>query len=136
MIQYLESLPLHRIVKSLGGPPRNAVAFTGYPRQHPSEKGKIILVHDPVGFNPTVLEFSLEDVLYAEEGHSQVTETGEGVPLVTLWMRRGAPGMILEPFEVDEPLRFVNRRQDLRERFFPGVPGTEETGPEAVRTSP
>ncbi|MDR2480345.1 MAG: hypothetical protein LBD48_13695 [Treponema sp.] len=115
---YLETLPLSGIAKYSGGQPKNAIPFSGYPRQHPSEKDKLILVYDPLGPAPTVMEFRLDDLLFVEEVPQAVTENGEGIPLVRLWIRRGARGVILEPFEVNEPLEFVNKAQDLRDRFL------------------
>jgi inorganic pyrophosphatase len=115
---YLETLPFSGIAKYTEGPPKNAFPFTGYPRQHPSDKGKLILVYDPLGLNPTVLEFRIEDVLHVEDVHSAVTQNGEGVPLVKLWVRKGAHGVILEPFEVEDPVRFANKQEELRNRFL------------------
>lgn len=115
---YLETLPLSGIAKYSGGQPRDALPFSGYPRQHPSEKDKLLLVHDPLGPSPTVLEFRLDDLLFVEDIPQAVTESGEGVPLVKLWIRQGAHGVILEPFEVSEPLQFANKVQDLRNRFL------------------
>jgi hypothetical protein len=120
---YLEALPLNKIAKYSGGPPKNAVPFTGYPRQHPSEKNKLILIYDPLGLQPLVLEFKIDDVLHVEEVHSAVTESGEGVPLVKLWVRKGAHGVMLEPFEVEEPLEFAKKYGGLRERFLKLRPG-------------
>jgi hypothetical protein len=115
---YLESLPLNEITKYTESPPKNGIPFAGYAQPHPAEKGKLILVYDPLGANPTVMEFKLEDVLYIEEVHSAVTETGEGVPLIRLWIRRGAHGFILEPFEVDEPIKFIQKSREFREAFL------------------
>ena len=114
---YLESLPINKIAKYSDGPPKNALPFTGYPQQHPAEKNKLILIYDPLGKSPAVLEFKLDDILYIEEVSQAVTEQGEGVPQVKLWIRRGAHGMFLEPFEVDESVRFMEVRQELKERF-------------------
>jgi hypothetical protein len=97
---YLEALPLNKIVKYQDQPSKDGVPFMGFTRQHPLEKNKLILVSDPLGEKPRILEFKIEDVLHAEEAPQVVTESGEGVPLVKLWIRRGARGMILEPFEV------------------------------------
>jgi len=99
-ISYLELLPLSSITKYAKGHPKDGVPFKGYPRVHPSDKGKLILVNDPLGTEPTVLEFKLEDILFVEETPSAVTEAGEGVPLVKLWIKKGAVGVKLEPFEV------------------------------------
>ncbi|MDR3247916.1 MAG: hypothetical protein LBT39_03930 [Treponema sp.] len=115
---YLEALPLSEIAKYTEGPPKDGVPFTGYPRQHPSEKGKLILIYDPLGANPSILEFKLEDVLHVEELHSAVTQAGEGVPLVKLWVRKGAHGVIMEPFQVSDPVQFANKQEELRERFL------------------
>jgi len=115
---YLESLPLNKIARYSGGPPKNSVPFTGYPQQHPTDKTKLILVYDPLGKNPAVLEFKLDDILYVEDFPQVVTENGEGIPMVKLWIRKGARGMLLEPFEVDESLKFLKTRVDQKERFM------------------
>jgi len=100
MSNYLETLPLSGIAKYTGTPPKDALPFTGYPRQHPAEKDKLLLAYDPLGPAPKLMEFKLEDILFVEDIPSAVTEDGEGVLLVKLWVRRGAHGVILEPFEV------------------------------------
>ena len=112
----LEFLPLNEIAKYGEGPPKNSIPFTGYP-QH-GEKNKLILVYDPLGANPLVMEFKLDDILYVEEVHSAVTEAGEGVPLIKLWIRRGAHGVILEPFEVDNPIKFIQKSSEFRKTFL------------------
>jgi hypothetical protein len=99
-INYLETLPLSSITKYAKGHPSDGVPFTGCSRVHPSDKGKLILVKDPLGNEPKVVEFNLEDILFVEELPSAVTEAGESVPMVKLWVQRGAVGVILEPFEV------------------------------------
>ncbi|MDR2402574.1 MAG: hypothetical protein LBD78_00925 [Spirochaetaceae bacterium] len=108
-ISYLESIPLSYIAKYHGGIPKGTVPFSGFIRKHPSERNKLLLVYDPLGNNPRIMEFKIEDILHAEEIHSAVTESGEGVPLVKLWIRKGAHGVILEPFEVNDPLQFSAR---------------------------
>ena len=117
---FLESLPLNEIARYSKGPPKNGVPFIGYPRQHPAEKDKVILIHDPLGANPMVMEFRLEDLLFIEDVHSAVTETGEGVPLMNLWIRRGSRALLLEPFEVDEPIRFIQKTREFRDKFLKG----------------
>jgi hypothetical protein len=119
---FLEMLPLSSIAKYAGGQVKDGLPFTGYPRQHPSEKNKLILVNDPLGSGPTVLEFKLDDVLFVEEIPQAVTEAGEVAPLVKLWIRRGAHGVILEPFEVNDPVQFANKARDIRERFLQNRP--------------
>jgi len=106
---YLEYLPLNKIAKYSGNPPKDGVPFAGYPQQHPTEKSKLILVYDPLGKNTAVLEFKVDDILFVEDVPQAVTEKGEGIPLVKIWMRRGARGMLLEPFEVDDFQKFSER---------------------------
>lgn len=115
---YLESLPINKIAKYPDGPPKNGVPFTGYPQQHRTEKNKLILIYDPLGNNPAILEFKLDDILHVEEVHSAVTEKGEGVPLIKLWIRRGARAILLEPFEVDDSVSFPEVRREQKERFM------------------
>ena len=99
-MNYLELLPLSAVAKYSKGRSKGGVPFEGYPRAHPSDKSKLILVSDPLGDEPTVLEFNLEDVLFVEEIPSAVTEEGEGVLLAKLWIQKGSVGVKLEPFEV------------------------------------
>ena len=106
---YLESLPINKITKYSGGHEKSAVPFVGYPKQHPTEKNKIILIYEPLGNNPAVLEFKLDDITRIEEVSQAVTEQGEGIPQIKLWVRRGAHGMFMEPFEVSEPAQFKER---------------------------
>ncbi|MDR2374810.1 MAG: hypothetical protein LBD96_00045 [Treponema sp.] len=114
---YLETLPLSEIATYTKGPPKDGIPFTGYLRQHPSEKGKLLLIYDPLGTSPSILEFKIEDVVHIDELHSAVNQAGEGVPLVKLWIRRGAHGVIMEPFQVSDPVQFADKREELRERF-------------------
>jgi hypothetical protein len=114
ILSYLETLPLSEVTKYAGGVPKDGVPFTGYPRQHPSEKNKFILLYDPLGDSPTVVEFKIEDILYMENVPSAVTENGEGVPLAKVWIRRRSRGVILEPFEVEDPVNFVNKTTEIR----------------------
>jgi hypothetical protein len=111
-------LPLSGIAKYAKGQSKDGIPFTGYPRVHPSEKNKLILVYDPLGAEPIALEFKLEDILFVEEVPSAVTEAGEGVPMVKLWVRRGAVGMILEPFEVNENIQLAGKVRAIKERIL------------------
>ena len=117
-MNYLEMLPLSSIAKYAKGHPKDGVSFSGYPRAHPSDKSKLILVNDPLGNEPAVLEFKLDDIIFVEEVPSAVTEAGEGVPLVKLWIQRGAVGVILEPFEVNDQIQFAGKVRAIKERIL------------------
>lgn len=123
-MNYLEMLPLSGITKYAKGQPNDGVPFTGYPRVHPSDKGALILVNDPLGDEPTVVEFKLDDILFVEEVPSAVTEAGEGVPMVKLWIKRGAIGVILEPFEVNDTVQFAGKVRAIKERILQSQPRT------------
>lgn len=114
----LESLPVYELTKRTEAPPQNAVPFSGHPRKHPLEKQKLLLINDPMGENPSVIEFDFNDILYIEDLHALITESGESLRLVKLWIRKGARGVILEPFEVDEPLVFSDKTANIREKFL------------------
>ncbi len=115
---YLGTAPLFEIAKYEGGPPLDAVAFSGAPRQHPFEPDKLILVFEPFGETPAIMEFKLADVIHVEDLPAPVTERGEGVRLVRIWVRRGAFGVMHEPFEVQDPIRLMKNSKDLHERVL------------------
>ena len=121
---YLEHIPLNKIAKYPDGPPKNAVPFIGYPQQHRTDKSKLILVHDPIGENPLIMEFKLDDILFVEDVPQVVTEKGEGVPLAKLWIRRASRGILLVPFEVNESLNVQELNKKQQERFS----GTQSGG--------
>ncbi|AEJ19333.1 hypothetical protein [Gracilinema caldarium] len=115
---YLETAPLFEITKYSGNPPKDGVVFSGYPRQHPFEPEKLIFVYDPLGTNPIIMEFKLCDILFVEDQPSVVTETGESLRIVKIWVRKGAYGVIHEPFEVQDTLQFINTSRSLHERLL------------------
>ena len=116
-VNFLESLPLNKIAKYSGDYKNNAIPFSGCPKQHLTDKNKLILVYDPLGNASAVLEFKLDDILYVEEVPQVVTEKGEGIPMIKLWIRRGTHGMLFQPFEVDETINFIEVRQTLKDRI-------------------
>ena len=98
--------------------PQDAVGFTGSPRKHPYDDGKVILITDPPDGESAILEFRASDVLGAQDLPSPVTEAGESYRIVRLWVRRGAVGLRYEPFEVDNPLRYMSESHPMRERVL------------------
>jgi hypothetical protein len=124
---YLETIPLGSIIKSAKGPPKNAIAFIGYPQHHPMEKDKILLVYDPLGLNPSLMEFKTTDILFVEDIPQAVTESGEGIPLVKIWVRKGARGVLLEPFTVDDPIQFINKSRDKEGKLLLESPAAAST---------
>jgi hypothetical protein len=115
---YLDALPFHDIVRRPAGNPADSVIFTGVPRKHPYDPEKIMLFGDPLGDTPQMTEFKLSDIVLAEQLPSPVTQDGEGLNMVKVWVRRGSIGMQYQPFEVEAPLRFMKDSKDLRDRFL------------------
>ena len=104
---YLDE-PFFEIQAYRADPPQDAVSFVGSPRKHPYDDGKIILVNEDADGASTIIEFRVEDILGAQDMPSPVTAAGESYSVVRLWVRRKAVGIRYEPFEVDEPLRFMH----------------------------
>ncbi|MEJ5188906.1 MAG: hypothetical protein WHT84_06815 [Breznakiellaceae bacterium] len=119
---YLGIAPCFEITRYSGGPPKDTVPFTGYPRPHPFEKEKLIFVFDPLGENPTILEFKVTDISYVEELPAVALETGETLQLVKIWVKKGAHGIIHEPFEVQDEVQFLSHLHKVRERIKKGLP--------------
>ncbi len=99
-------------------PPQDALAFTGAPRKHPYDDGKIILLSEPQEGVSAIYEFKVSDIVGAQNLPSPVTVAGESYKIVKLWIRRGAVGLCYEPFEVDSPLRFLHEPHVLKESVF------------------
>jgi inorganic pyrophosphatase len=81
------------------------VAFAGLLRKHPYDEAKCLLIADPTGCEPAILEFRVEDVLGADEMPVPVDEQGKNLKLMKLWIRKGSFGIRYESFEVGSPLR-------------------------------
>ncbi|PKL26619.1 MAG: hypothetical protein CVV47_01430 [Spirochaetae bacterium HGW-Spirochaetae-3] len=99
-------------------PPQDALAFTGSPRKHPYDDGKIILIEEPKDGDSAIYEFKAADVVGAQDLPSPVTEAGESYRIVRLWIRRGSIGIKYEPFEVESPLRFMAESHVLKDKLF------------------
>jgi hypothetical protein len=113
-IELLEEEPLFGLIRYKSGAPQDAVAFTGTLRKHPHDPEKCLLLADPsptvsqaANATPSILEFRKADVLGMEELASPVDESGHSRQVLKLWIHRGSLGLRYEPFEVDEPLRFL-----------------------------
>jgi len=123
---YIEALPFHEIIRHPRGNPANSVAFSGVPRKHPYDPDKFMLFSDPLGKNPCILEFKMSDLVQVEQLPSPVTREGESLFLVRVWVRQGALAMQYQPFEVNEPLLFMDDSQKLKEHFSEGLFGQKE----------
>jgi len=103
------------------GPAPDSSAFVGVPRKHPYDDDKFMLFCEPLSDCPRLLEFRLADVVGTEDLPSPVTESGESLPLLRIWVRRGSRAVRCEPFEVDDPPRSMMDSQALRDRVMQGL---------------
>ena len=109
MQKYLQTSPVFEISTHLSYShyAKDCVAFTGTPRKHPYDAKKIILISDPFSTNTVFFEFKIDDVVHMEELTNIVTESGESVILVKVWVRRGSLGVRYEPFVVEDTLHYL-----------------------------
>jgi len=106
--KYLKTEPLNEIIKysSHKDYSTNGVAFTGAPKKHPFDKEKLILISDPFSTHTSFYEFNISDILHVDELSNLVTETGDALKTVRIWIRKGSPGLKYEPFVVEATLNF------------------------------
>ena len=76
------------------------VPYSGWPQQHPLDADKIILVADPFSSNTFYYEFDARDIGYVQDLPSIVTLDDQTLPLVRIWIRKGAVGIRCTPFRV------------------------------------
>ena len=81
------------------------VSFSGAPRKHPHDPGRILLVTDPFSLHTSFYEFESDDIAYAEELNTIVTPDGETVNMVRIWVRKGSIGLHCTPFIVEDTSR-------------------------------
>ena len=102
--KYLESLPASEVAKY--DATRNyritSVCYSGAPRKHPYDREKIILIKSPFSSKTIFYEFRLSDIIHAEDLPSIVTENGESVRMVDLWIRKGSLALKFQAFEVND----------------------------------
>ncbi|MBN2736681.1 MAG: hypothetical protein JXR70_06840 [Spirochaetales bacterium] len=84
---------------------KDNVAFSGAPQKHPYDKNKIILVADPFSTHTIFYEFKLNDIAHVDELSSLVSESGESLKMVKLWVKKGTIGLRYEPFLVADAMK-------------------------------
>lgn len=108
--KFLTTGPLHEIIKYSSNPnySEDNVAYTGMPRKHPYEPDKIILISDPLSSNTIFYEFKLNDISHAEEVSNIVSESGKGIRLVKIWVKKGSVALRYEPFIVQDTINYMS----------------------------
>jgi len=80
------------------------VAFIGVPNKHRDSEERMVLACGVDSGAPTFLDFALRDVDRMEQVETMVTVDGKAVPLMRVWVRKGALAFRYLPFIVEEVL--------------------------------
>jgi hypothetical protein len=116
--RYLESKPSYEITKYSIRPDlsKENVAFSGAPKKHPYDSGKILLISDPFSSNTIMYEFTISDITHVEELSHIVSEKGENLGIVRIWVKKGSLGLKYEPFVVADTLNFLKDTEVILDR--------------------
>jgi len=88
---------------------RDAIAYVGQLRKHKSEESKLFLRLDPLTQGGMILEFNKTDVIFAEEVKTITEAEGQSFRLAKLWVRKGAVGIKMEAFMVNDYSEVLNK---------------------------
>ena len=115
--KYLEALPASDIIKYIptGDFSKEAVPFTGSIRKHPYDQDKLLLISSPFSSKTEYFEFMLSDVMHHERMPSIATEDGDSITITKIWVKKGSFGIQYHPFEVNNPLRYMNDSELLHQ---------------------
>ena len=105
----LATISLHQIERYRGSKRKleqMAVAFSGT-LKNPRDPGKILLLNDPFSQQGFLYEFRAVDILYAEECPNLAMPDGSAVPIVRLWVKKGATALKIVPFHVQDTTESV-----------------------------
>jgi hypothetical protein len=112
---YLDQSSFRELIKYSSHPDlsKDNVAFTGSPKKHPYDQKKILLISDPFSSNTIIFEFNIADISHAEEISRIVSETGEGLKLIKIWVKKGSLGLKYEPFVVADTINYLKDTEIL-----------------------
>ncbi|MCK5153477.1 MAG: hypothetical protein KAQ93_03895 [Spirochaetales bacterium] len=115
--KYIETQPLFKIMKykSKVDYASCAVSFTGSARKHPYDQEKLLLISDPFSSHTVFYEFRIKDIVHYDDLPGIATDSGENLLMVRLWINKGSLGLKYEPFEVNDPIRFMNDSELLHQ---------------------
>jgi hypothetical protein len=78
---------------------KTSVCYQGILRKHPHKDDTVMLVRQPFMQPAVCYEFKIPDITRVEDLPNIVTETGENIRMVNLWIRRGSYGLFMQAFE-------------------------------------
>ena len=79
---------------------KTSIAYQGILHKHPFETEKVILMEPPFSRPKVCYEFKIIDITKIEELPNIVTETGENIRMVKLWIHKGSFALRMQVFEV------------------------------------
>ena len=94
---------------------KTSVCYQGVLHKHPYETDTVILLNHPFTQPAICYEFKFPDITKIEELPNIVTESGENICMVNLWVRKGSYGLIMQAFEVSS-----GPQESRPFGFFPG----------------
>jgi len=115
--KYIDTQPLYNIMKykSKVDYDNCAISFTGSARKHPYDQEKLLLISDPFSSHTVFYEFRIQDIVHYDDLPGIATDSGENLLMVKLWINKGSLGLKYEPFEVDDPIRYMNDSELLHQ---------------------
>jgi inorganic pyrophosphatase len=78
------------------------VSFSGSPKKHPYDPGKVILVADPFSTDNLYYEFNKDDISYVEELPNLVNREGDTITMARVWVKKMSVGIRCSPFIVED----------------------------------
>ena len=81
---------------------KEAVSYIGTAQKHKTNASRIYLRLNPFSEQGMVLEFNIQDIVYAEEVQTLFQKDGSAVKMLKIWVKKGSTGVRLEPFLVRE----------------------------------
>lgn len=99
---YLTTSELHEIIRYSGKRDNDSpsVAYEGSVRKHPYDDSKFLLITPPVNNPSHFYEFRIRDVVKTNNLRQLVTEEGDTVQILEVFVRSGSHGIEMLPFEV------------------------------------
>lgn len=75
--------------------------FEGTPKKHPNDDNILILLTSPFSKNKKFYEFPINSIGSIEDLGTVTSESGETAYKIKVWIKKGMPGLLAEPFIVE-----------------------------------
>ena len=75
--------------------------YEGTPKKHPIDDNILILLTSPFTSNKKFFEFPISSIGSVEDLGTITSESGETAHKIKVWVKKGMPGLVAEPFIVE-----------------------------------